>query len=43
MLTYKFNRDLSLNGEFRQEWMRSNVTGVDYNASIFLVGLKLQR
>ena len=42
-LTYKFNRDLSLKGEYRYDWLRSNVTGVDYNASVFLVGLKLQR
>ena len=43
ILTYKFNRELWLKGEFRQEWMRSTVTGVDYDASIFLVGLRVQR
>jgi hypothetical protein len=42
-LTYKFNRELSLKGEFRQDWRRSNATGVDYNASMFLLGMRLQR
>ena len=42
-LTYKFNRDLSLKGEYRYDQLRSNVPGVNYNANVFLVGLKLQR
>jgi hypothetical protein len=42
-LTYKFNRSVQLKGEFRQDWLRSNVTGNDYTASIFLLGLRLQR
>ena len=42
-LTYKLDRSLQLNGEFRQQWLRSNVAGVDYNASIFLVGLRWQQ
>jgi hypothetical protein len=42
-LTYKFNRELSMKGEFRQEWMNSNVSGVDYNASVVMLGLKYQR
>jgi hypothetical protein len=41
-LTYKLNRMTQVKGEFRQEWLRSNVTGVDYTASIFLLGLRLQ-
>jgi hypothetical protein len=43
IVTYKFSRELSLKGEFRQEWLRSNALGVDYDASIFLLGLRLQR
>jgi len=43
IVTYKFSRELWLKGEFRQEWMRSNVTNVDYDASIFLIGIKAQR
>ncbi|HEY0223721.1 MAG TPA: outer membrane beta-barrel protein, partial [Pseudolabrys sp.] len=29
-LTYKLNRSAQIKGEFRQDWLRSNVTGVDY-------------
>ena len=42
-LIYKFARELSLKSEFRQEWMQSNTPGVDYSASVFLLGVKLQR
>ena len=42
-LTYKLNRSVQIKGEFREEWLRSNVTGVDYTASIFLLGLRFQR
>lgn len=41
-LTYKLNRSAQIKGEFRQDWLRSNVTGVDYSASVFLLGLRLQ-
>ena len=41
-LTYKLNRQVQIKGEFRQDWLRSNVSGVDYTASIFLLGLRLQ-
>jgi hypothetical protein len=41
-LTYKLNRSAQLKGEVRQDWLRSNVTGVDYTASVFLLGLRLQ-
>jgi hypothetical protein len=41
-LTYKLNRLVQIKGEVRQEWLRSNVTGNDYNATIFLLGLRLQ-
>ena len=42
-LTYKFNRELSIKGEYRYDQLHSNSPGVNYNASAFLVGLKLQR
>ncbi len=42
-LTYKFNRFVSLKGEFRQDWTRSNESGNDYTASIFMLGLRFQR
>jgi hypothetical protein len=42
-LTYKFNRELWFKGEARQEWLRSNVSGVDYDATVFTLGVRLQR
>jgi hypothetical protein len=42
-LTYRFNRDLQLKGEFRQNWLRSNVAGNNYAESVFLLGLRVQR
>jgi hypothetical protein len=41
-LTYKLNRNAQIKGELRQEWLRSNVSGNDYNATIFMLGLRLQ-
>ena len=42
-LTYLFTRELGLKGEMRQEWQRSNIPGASYVASIWLLGLRLQR
>ena len=42
-LTYKFNREFSLKGEYRYDQLHSNSPGANYHASAFLVGLKLQR
>ena len=42
-ITYKIDRNVQVKGEFQQLWLRSNVTGVDYNASIFMLGLRLQK
>jgi len=42
-LAYKLNRSVQVRGELREEWLRSNVGGVDYTATIALVGLRLQR
>jgi hypothetical protein len=42
-LTYKLSRELWLKGEVRRDWLHSNVTGYDYNANVFLIGLRLQR
>jgi hypothetical protein len=42
-LTYKFNRELSLKGEYRYDQLHSNSSGVNYSANAVLVGLKLQR
>jgi hypothetical protein len=42
-LTYKLSRTAQIRGEFRQERLRSNVSGVDYTANIIMFGLRLQR
>jgi hypothetical protein len=42
-LAYKLTRTVQIKGEFRQEWLRSSDSNADYTASIFLVGLRLQR
>lgn len=42
-LAYKLNRSVQVRGEVREEWLQSNVSGVDYTATIALVGLRLQR
>jgi hypothetical protein len=42
-LAYLLTRELALKGEYRQEWERSNVPGSNYVASVWLVGLRLQR
>jgi hypothetical protein len=42
-LTYKLSPDLHLKGEVRHDWLRSNVPGNDYNSTMFLLGLRLQR
>jgi hypothetical protein len=41
-LTYKINRSFQVKGEFRQDWLRSNVQGVDYTASTVLLGVRWQ-
>jgi hypothetical protein len=42
-LTYKLNRMMQLKGEIREEWLHSSAAGVDYAATVFLLGLRLQR
>lgn len=42
-LTYKLTRTTALKGEFRQDWLRSNVTSADYTASTVLFGLRFQQ
>jgi hypothetical protein len=41
-LTCKLNRHAQIKGELRQEWLRSNMPGNDYNATILMLGLRLQ-
>jgi hypothetical protein len=42
-VTYKMTRELWLRGEFRHDWLSSNVYNVDYQANLFLLTLRLQR
>ncbi len=42
-LTYKLNREMQLKGTVREDWLRSNVSGVAYSATSFLIGLRLQK
>jgi hypothetical protein len=42
-LIYKLNRSMQVKGELREEWLRSNTAGVDYAATVALVGMRLQR
>ena len=40
-LAYKLNRWAQAKAEIRQEWLRSSIPGVDYDATVFLLGMKL--
>ena len=42
-LTYKLSRWAQVKGEFRQDWLRSNVSGANYSVSTYLLGVRLQQ
>ena len=42
-ITYKLNRLMQAKAEIRQEWLRSTTPGVDYTATVFMLGMRLQR
>jgi hypothetical protein len=42
-LTYKMNREIQLKATVRQDWLTSTATGAAYDATSFLLGLRLQR
>jgi hypothetical protein len=42
-ITYKLNRMASVKGEIRHDWLTSTIPGVDYEATVFLLGMRLQR
>jgi hypothetical protein len=42
-LVYKLSRELQLKGTLREDWLMSNVTGVSYDATSFLAGVRVQR
>jgi hypothetical protein len=43
LITYKLNRLMQLKAEVREEWLRSTVPGVDYAATVVMLGMRLQR
>jgi hypothetical protein len=42
-ISYMLSRTWHLKGEWRREWLRSNIPGAEFSADIFLVGMRLQR
>jgi len=42
-LAYKFNRDMQIRGEVREDWVTASEPGFAYTATSFLLGLRLQR
>jgi hypothetical protein len=42
-ITYKLTRDLWLKSEYRHDWLRSSVTGANYDADVILFTLRAQR
>lgn len=42
-LTYKLNRSLQVKGEIDRRWLRSNESGNNYDETILLFGIRLQR
>jgi hypothetical protein len=43
LVLYKLSREVALKGEYRHETLRSNAANADYDADVFMLGLKLQR
>lgn len=42
-LVYKFTRDVHLKAQLRHDWLRSNIASADYQATLFMLGVRLQR
>jgi hypothetical protein len=42
-IIYKLTREMQLKAEYRHELLRSNQAGADYDADVFLLGMRLQR
>jgi hypothetical protein len=42
-LTYKLSRELWLKSEYRHDWLRSSVSGANYDADVILLTLRAQR
>lgn len=42
-LIYKLNRDLHLKAQLRHDWQKSSIEGDDYQATLFMLGMRWQR
>ncbi|WP_244434735.1 outer membrane beta-barrel protein [Afipia sp. P52-10] len=42
-LVYKFTRDVHAKLQLRHDWLNSTATGADYQATLFMLGIRLQR
>ena len=42
-LVYKLTRDLQLKGQLRHDWLNSTMPSADYRATLFMLGVRLQR
>jgi hypothetical protein len=42
-MIYKINRIAQIKAEVREDWLRSSVPGVDYNATVYMLGVRLMR
>jgi len=42
-ITYKINRIAQIKAEVREDWLRSSVPGVDYTATVYMLGVRLMR
>jgi hypothetical protein len=42
-LIYKINRVAQIKAEVREDWLRSSVPGVSYDATVYMLGVKLMR
>lgn len=40
---YKFTRDVHLKAQLRHDWLTSTVSDADYQATLFMLGVRLQR
>jgi hypothetical protein len=41
-IVYKLTRTVQVKGSIRQEWLRSNVAGVDTDATVVMLGMRYQ-
>lgn len=42
-LVYKFNREMQLKAQLRHDWMKSTIASADYQATLFMLGMRFQR